>query len=67
MSFQYLLDTNTLTEPARPVPNENILYRLNIHQAEIISIAYFNDLILVINNVSDFQFFKNLRVENWFQ
>jgi tRNA(fMet)-specific endonuclease VapC len=37
MSFQYLLDTNTLSEPARPVPNENILYRLNVHQAEIVT------------------------------
>ena len=137
MSFQYLLDTNTLSEPARPVPNENILYRLNVHQAEIVtasivvhelvygclrlleskrrdslwsyiqesvlslpildydreaalwhgqerarltrlgktpafadgqiaSIAYFNDLILVTNNVADFQFFEGLIVENWF-
>ena len=137
MSFQYLLDTNTLSEPARPVPNENVIHRLNIHQAEIVtasivvhelvygclrlpeskrrdslwgyiqesvlslpildydreaalwhgqerarltklgktpaftdgqiaSISYCNDLILVTNNVSDFQFFEGLRVENWF-
>jgi len=37
MSFQYLLDTNTLSEPARPTPNENVLHRLNIHQAEIVT------------------------------
>jgi tRNA(fMet)-specific endonuclease VapC len=29
-------------------------------------IAYSNNLILVTNNVSDFQFFENLRIENWF-
>lgn len=137
MSLQYLLDTNTLSEPARPVPNANILHKLNIHRAEIAipsivihelsygclrlpeskkrddlwnyihesvlslpmlsydrrsaqwhaqerarlsklgrtpafadgqiaSIAYCSDLILVTNNVSDFQFFENLKIENWF-
>ena len=135
--MSFLLDTNTLSEPARPIPNENVLHRLNIHQAEIVtasivvhelvygclrlpeskrrdslwsyiqesvlslpildydreaaqwhgqerarltklgktpafadgqiaSIAYCNNLILVTNNVSDFQFFEGLRVENWF-
>ncbi len=133
--MSFLLDTNTLSEPARPIPNENVLHRLNIHQAEIVtasivvhelvygclrlpeskrrdslwsyiqesvlslpildydreaaqwhgqerarltklgktpafadgqiaSIAYCNNLILVTNNVSDFQFFEGLRVEN---
>ena len=33
---------------------------------QIASIAYCNNLILVTNNVSDFQFFENLRIENWF-
>jgi len=33
---------------------------------QIASIAYCNNLILVTNNVSDFEFFNNLRVENWF-
>lgn len=33
---------------------------------QIASIAYCNILILVTNNVSDFEFFNNLRVENWF-
>lgn len=33
---------------------------------QIASIAYCNNLILVTNNVSDFEFFNNLMVENWF-
>ncbi len=137
MSFQYLLDTNTLSEPAKPIPNENVLGQLNIHQSEIVtasivihelmygclrlpesrrrdalwnyvqesvlslpifsydcqsaewhaqerarltkigktpafadgqiaSIAFCNNLILVTNNVADFQFFEGLRIENWF-
>ncbi len=37
MSFQYLLDTNTLSEPAKPTPNENVLRQLNIHQSEIVT------------------------------
>jgi len=137
MSFQYLLDTNTLSEPAKPIPNGNVLGQLNIHQSEIVtasivihelmygclrlpesrrrdalwsyvqesvlslpifsydcqaaewhaqerarltkigktpafadgqiaSIAFCNNLILVTNNVADFQFFEGLRIENWF-
>lgn len=137
MSFQYLLDTNILSEPAKPIPNENVLAQLNIHQSEIstasivihelvygclrlsesrrrdalwsyvqesvlslpifsydcqaaewhaqerarlakigktpafadgqiASIAFCNSLILVTNNVADFQFFEGLRIENWF-
>lgn len=137
MSLKYLLDTNVLSEPARPIPNANVLYKLDIHKSEvavssvvvhellhgclrlpeskrreylwnyihesvlnlpvfdyalkaaqwhaqerarlskvgktpafidgqIASIAYSNNLILVTNNVSDFQFFTGLMVENWF-
>ncbi|UKP01505.1 type II toxin-antitoxin system VapC family toxin [Nostoc sp. UHCC 0870] len=33
---------------------------------QIASIAYSNNLILVTNNVSDFEFFNDLTVENWF-
>ena len=33
---------------------------------KIASIAYCNNLILVTNNVSYFEFFNDLRVENWF-
>jgi tRNA(fMet)-specific endonuclease VapC len=33
---------------------------------QIASIAYSNNLILVTNNVSDFEFFNDLMVENWF-
>lgn len=33
---------------------------------QIASIAHCNDLILVTNNVSDFQFFENLGIENWY-
>ena len=33
---------------------------------QIASIAMSNNLVLVTNNVSDFQFFAGLEVENWF-
>lgn len=33
---------------------------------QIASIAYSNNLILVTNNISDFDFFNDLMVENWF-
>ena len=33
---------------------------------QIASIAYSNNLVLVTNNVSDFQFFDSLKIENWF-
>lgn len=29
------------------------------------SIAFCNNLVLVTNNVSDFQYFDGLRIENW--
>jgi tRNA(fMet)-specific endonuclease VapC len=137
MSLRFLLDTNILSEPARPIPNANVLQQLDIHKSEvavssvvvhellhgclrlpeskrreylrnyiyesvinlpvfdydlkaaqwhaqervrlsqigktpafvdgqIASIAYSNNLILVTNNVSDFEFFNGLSVENWF-
>ncbi|KYC39293.1 twitching motility protein PilT [Scytonema hofmannii PCC 7110] len=137
MSLRYLLDTNILSEPARPIPNTNVLHKLDIHKSEVVvssvvihellhgclrlpeskrreslwnyihesvlnlpvldynlkaaqwhakerarlsrigktpafvdgqiaSIACCNNLILVTNNVSDFKFFNDLRVENWF-
>jgi tRNA(fMet)-specific endonuclease VapC len=34
--------------------------------SQIASISYCNNLILVTNNVSDFEFFNNLSIENWF-
>ncbi|MFB2833649.1 type II toxin-antitoxin system VapC family toxin [Floridanema evergladense] len=33
---------------------------------QIAAIAFTNDLVLVTNNVSDFQDFDGLRIENWF-
>ena len=33
---------------------------------QIASIAYISNLVLVTNNVSDFQFFDGLKIENWF-
>jgi tRNA(fMet)-specific endonuclease VapC len=33
---------------------------------QIASIAFCNDLILVTNNVADFQDFEDLVIENWF-
>ncbi|WP_427159174.1 type II toxin-antitoxin system VapC family toxin [Aliinostoc sp. HNIBRCY26] len=136
MSLKYLLDTNILSEPARPIPNAHVLYKLDTHKSEvavasvvvhellhgclrlpeskrretlwnyiqesvlnlpvigydlnaaewhaqerarlskigktpafvdgqIASIAYCHNLILVTNNVTDFEFFQNLTVENW--
>ena len=137
MSLKFLLDTNILSEPARPIPNANVLHQLDIHKSEvavstvvihellhgclrlpeskrreylrnyiyesvlnlpifdydlkaaqwhaqervrlsqigktpafvdgqIASIAYSNNLILVTNNVADFEFFNGLSIENWF-
>jgi tRNA(fMet)-specific endonuclease VapC len=34
---------------------------------QIAGIASSNDLILVTNNVADFQYFENLKIENWFE
>ncbi|MGM3309085.1 type II toxin-antitoxin system VapC family toxin [Anabaena sp. WFMT] len=36
MSLKYLLDTNILSEPARPIPNANVLHKLDIHKSEIV-------------------------------
>ncbi|WP_414545320.1 type II toxin-antitoxin system VapC family toxin [Nostoc sp. CCY0012] len=137
MSLKFLLDTNILSEPARPIPNANVLHQIDIHKSEvavssvvvhellhgclrlpeskrreylrnyiyesvlnlpvfdydlkaaqwhaqervrlsqigktpafvdgqIASIACSNNLVLVTNNVSDFEFFNGLNVENWF-
>ncbi|WP_341532365.1 type II toxin-antitoxin system VapC family toxin (plasmid) [Nostoc sp. UHCC 0302] len=137
MSLRFLLDTNILSEPARPIPNANVLHQLDIYKSEvavssvvvhellygclrlpeskrreylrnyiyesvlnlpvfdydlkaaqwhaqerarlsqigktpafvdgqIASIAFCNNLILVTNNISDFEFFNGLNVENWF-
>ncbi|MFM6196907.1 MAG: type II toxin-antitoxin system VapC family toxin, partial [Planktothrix sp.] len=33
---------------------------------QIAAIAFTNNLVLVTNNVSDFQYFNRLRIENWF-
>ena len=35
MSLRYALDTNVLSEPLRPRPNESIMHHLRIHDAEI--------------------------------
>jgi len=35
MSLKYLLDTNILSEPTRPIPNANVLVKLDIYQSEI--------------------------------
>ena len=35
MSLIYLLDTNVVSEPLRPTPNEYVLERLQHHEAEI--------------------------------
>lgn len=35
MTLRYLLDTNVLSEPLRPAPNQEVLDHLREHQAEI--------------------------------
>ena len=35
MTLRYLLDTNVVSEPLRPVPNEEVLAHLREHQTEI--------------------------------
>jgi tRNA(fMet)-specific endonuclease VapC len=35
VSLQFLLDTNIISEPLRPMPNQKILERLQSHQDEI--------------------------------
>jgi tRNA(fMet)-specific endonuclease VapC len=137
MRLKYLLDTNILSEPTRPSPNQIILSKLDIHRPEIAvssvvihellhgclrlleskrrefllryihesvlnlpvlnydlkaaqwhakerarlskigrspafadgqiaSIAHCNNLTLVTNNISDFEYFDELKIENWF-
>ncbi len=39
MSAKYLLDTNILSEPLRPVPNPGILNRLKRHQDQLATAA----------------------------
>ena len=49
---------------------ENIVFAdedfAGLRDGQIASIAYINNLFLVTNNVSDFQFFDGLKIENWF-
>jgi Predicted nucleic acid-binding protein, contains PIN domain len=47
----------------------SLIYLLDtnvIGDSQIASIAFTNDLVLVTNNVSDFQDFDGLKIENWF-
>ena len=52
--LKYLLDTNTISEPARPLPNRRLLGRLHRHEFEI-----------AIANVDHFEPFEGIRIENW--
>jgi tRNA(fMet)-specific endonuclease VapC len=45
----------------------NIGKTLAFADGQIASIAASNGLILVTNNVADFQYFENLKIENWFE
>ena len=63
--MSFLLDTNVLSEPRRQFPNPNVLAKLQAHRDES-AIAATRGLILVTNNVSDFQYFDGLAIENWF-
>lgn len=137
MIVRFLLDSNILSEPSRPMPNAQVLNQLNLHRSkvgvasvvvhemlygcwrlppsrrkdslglyiqdsvlslpvfdydlkaaqwhaqerarltklgktpaftdgQIASIAYCHELVLVTNNIADFQDFENLAIENWF-
>ena len=137
MTVRFLLDSNILSEPSRPIPNAQVLHQLNLYRSEvgvasvvihemlygcwrlleskrkeflwqyiqdsvlslpvfdynlnaarwhaqervrltqigktpafadgqIASIAYCSNLILVTNNMTDFQDFEGLALENWF-
>jgi tRNA(fMet)-specific endonuclease VapC len=80
MSLRYLLDTNIISEPIRPTPDTNVLDRLIRERARLIpigltpsyadgqiaAVAAVNQLILVTRNVSDYQNFDELVIENWF-
>lgn len=72
MTVRFLLDSNIISEPSRPIPNTQVLDQLNRYRSEvavaslIASIAFCNDLILVTNNMADFQDFEDLIIENWF-
>lgn len=35
MTLKYLLDTNVISEPLRPDPNETILEKIRLHQEEV--------------------------------
>jgi predicted nucleic acid-binding protein len=52
------------------IQQENIVFAdedfAGLRDGQIASIAYINNLVLVTNNVSDFQFFDGLKIENWF-
>lgn len=71
MTVRFLLDSNIISEPSRPIPNTQVLDQLNRYRSEVAvasvaSIAFCNDLILVTNNMADFQDFEDLIIENWF-
>jgi tRNA(fMet)-specific endonuclease VapC len=123
MTVRFLLDSNIISEPSRPIPNTQVLDQLNRYRSEVAvaslvvheilygcwrlpaskrkdslwkyikdsvldlpvfdydlkaakwhaqersrlsKIAFCNDLILVTNNMADFQDFEDLIIENWF-
>lgn len=35
MKIQFLLDSNIISEPCRPMPNTNVLNKLHLHRAEV--------------------------------
>ncbi|WP_088242360.1 type II toxin-antitoxin system VapC family toxin [Calothrix rhizosoleniae] len=37
MSWRFLLDTNILSEPLRPIPNSNVMERLRQHENECVT------------------------------
>jgi tRNA(fMet)-specific endonuclease VapC len=63
MSLKYLLEQWHARERARL---SKIGKTLAFADGQIASIAAANDLILVTNNVADFQYFDNLKIDNWF-
>jgi len=71
---KYLLDTNILSEASKKIPDKSVLEKLRRHEqgltpsfadAQIAAVASVNSLILVTRNVSDFEHFSGLIIENW--
>ncbi|MEW5859113.1 MAG: type II toxin-antitoxin system VapC family toxin [Cyanobacteriota bacterium] len=54
MSVRFLIDTNTLSEPLRPIPNANVVEMLRRHQKEIATATIvWHELLFGCNRLPD--------------